>query len=98
MRNGEDQERSEGKKETILVTGTSGRIGYAIAKRLAEEQQSFNVVGFDRKAPSHPLPSAESLTMDSTNEETTRRGLQAIRDLHSDRIASVIHLAAYYDF
>ena len=89
---------SEGKKETILVTGTSGRIGYAIAKRLAEEQQSFNVIGFDRKAPSHSLPSAECLTVDLTNEESTRRGLQAIRDLHGDRIASVIHLAAYYDF
>jgi nucleoside-diphosphate-sugar epimerase len=98
MRNGEDQEMSEGKKETILVTGTSGRIGYAIAKKLAEEQQSFNVIGFDRKAPSHPLPSAECLTVDLTNEENTRRGLQAIRDLHGDRIASVIHLAAYYDF
>jgi NAD(P)-dependent dehydrogenase (short-subunit alcohol dehydrogenase family) len=33
MRKGEDREMSEGKKETILVTGTSGRIGYAIAKR-----------------------------------------------------------------
>src|SRR5215213_821296 len=98
MRKGEGQEMSEGKKETILVTGTSGRIGYAIAKRLAEEQQSFNVIGFDRKAPSHPLPSAECLTVDLTNEESTRRGLQAIRDLHGDRIASVIHLAAYYDF
>src|SRR5215204_3674824 len=98
MRKGEDREMSEGKKETILVTGTSGRIGYAIAKRLAEEQQSFSVIGFDRKAPSHPLPSAECLTVDLTNEESTRRGLQAIRDLNGDRIASVIHLAAYYDF
>jgi nucleoside-diphosphate-sugar epimerase len=89
---------SEGKKETILVTGTSGRIGYPLAKRLAEEQQSFNVIGFDRKAPSHPPPSAECLYVDLTNEESTRRGLQAIRDLHGDRIASVIHLAAYYDF
>jgi nucleoside-diphosphate-sugar epimerase len=89
---------SEAKEETILVTGTSGRIGYAIAKRLAEEQQSFNVIGFDRKAPSHPLTSAECLYVDLTDEESTRRGLQAIRDLHGNRIASVIHLAAYYDF
>ena len=94
MRKGEDREMSEGKKETILVTGTSGRIGYAIAKRLAEEQQSFNVIGFDRKSPSHPLPSPECLIVDLTNEESTRHGLKAIRDLHGDRIASVIHLAA----
>lgn len=85
---------SEG-KETILVTGSSGRIGYPLAKRLAE---SFNVVGFDRRAPSHPPPSAECLYVDLTVEESVRRGLQAIRDLHGDRIASVIHLAAYYDF
>ena len=98
MRNGEDRKMSEAKEETILVTGTSGRIGYAIAKRLAEEQQSFNVIGFDRKAPSHPLTSAECLYVDLTDEESTRRGLQAIRDLHGDRIASVIHLAAFYDF
>jgi nucleoside-diphosphate-sugar epimerase len=98
MRNGEDRKMSEAKEETILVTGTSGRIGYAIAKRLAKEQQSFNVVGFDLKAPSHPLTSVECLSVDLTDEQSTRRGLQAIRDLHGDRIASVIHLAAYYDF
>jgi nucleoside-diphosphate-sugar epimerase len=98
MVNGADRQVGEGKKELILVTGTSGRIGYAIAKRLAEEQQSFNVIGFDLKAPPHPLSSAECLTVDLTNEESTRRKLQAIRDHHGDRIASVIHLAAYYDF
>ncbi|MEP6895032.1 MAG: NAD(P)-dependent oxidoreductase [Chloroflexota bacterium] len=82
-------------KETILITGSSGRIGYPLAKRLAE---SFNVVGFDRRAPSHPPPSAECLYVDLTREESVRRGLEAIREMHGNRIASVIHLAAYYDF
>ncbi len=82
-------------KETILITGSSGRIGYSLAKRLAE---SFNVVGFDRRAPSHPPPSAECLYVDITIEESVRRGLEAIRELHGNHIASVIHLAAYYDF
>jgi UDP-glucose 4-epimerase len=86
---------SEGKKETILITGSSGRIGYSLAKRLAK---SFNVVGFDRKAPSHPPPSAECLYVDLTREKSLRRGLQAIRELHGERIVSVIHLAAYHDF
>jgi nucleoside-diphosphate-sugar epimerase len=80
---------------TILLTGASGRIGYPVAKRLAE---SFNVVGFDRRAPSHPPPSAECLYVDLTSDESLRRGLQAIRDLHGSRIVSVVHLAAYYDF
>lgn len=83
------------KKGTILITGASGRIGYPLAKRLAE---SFDVVGFDRRAPSHPPPSAECLYVDLTIDESLRRGLQAIRELHGNRIASVIHLAAYYDF
>jgi nucleoside-diphosphate-sugar epimerase len=82
-------------KETILITGTSGRLGYPLARRLAE---SYNVVGFDRRAPSHPPPSAECLYVDLTIEESVQRGLQAIRDLHGNRLASVIHLAAYYDF
>ncbi len=82
-------------KDTILITGSSGRIGYPLAKRLSE---SFNVVGFDRRAPSHPPPSAECLYVDLTSDESLRRGLQAIRELHGSRIASVIHLAAYYDF
>lgn len=82
-------------KGTILITGTSGRIGFPVAKRLAE---SYNVVGFDRRAPSHPPPSAECLYVDLTIDESVQRGLQAIRDLHGNRLASVIHLAAYYDF
>ena len=82
-------------KRTILITGTSGRIGYPLAKRLAE---SFNVVGFDRRAPSHPPPSAECLYVDLTSETSTQRGLEAIRELHGNRLAAVIHLAAYYDF
>lgn len=82
-------------KGTILITGSSGRIGYPLAKRLAE---SYNVVGFDRRAPSHPPPSAECLYVDLTLDESLRRGLQAIRELHGKRIVSVIHLAAYYDF
>jgi nucleoside-diphosphate-sugar epimerase len=82
-------------KATILITGTSGRIGHPVAGRLAE---SFNVVGFDRRAPSHPPPTAECLYVDLTIEESAQRGLQAIRELHGNRLASVIHLAAYYDF
>src|SRR5215470_6486209 len=82
-------------KGTILITGTSGRIGYPLARWLGE---SFNVVGFDRRAPSHPPPSAECLYVELTIDESVQRGLQAIRELHGNRLASVIHLAAYYDF
>lgn len=80
---------------TILVTGSSGYLGYPVAARLSA---SFDVVGFDRRAPSHPPPTAECLYVDLTSEASLRRGLEAVWDLRGDRLASVIHFAAYYDF
>jgi nucleoside-diphosphate-sugar epimerase len=82
-------------RETVLVTGSSGFLGYPVAKRLGN---SFNVVGFDRRAPPHPPPVAECLYVDVTSEASLRRGLDAVRELHGERLASVIHFAAYYDF
>lgn len=83
------------KRATVLVTGSSGFLGYAVAKRLTD---SFNVIGFDTRAPAHPPPSAECLYVDLTSEASLRRGLNAIRDLRGDHLASVLHFAAYYDF
>jgi nucleoside-diphosphate-sugar epimerase len=80
---------------TILVTGSSGFLGYHVARRLTA---SFAVVGFDRRAPSHPPPTAECLYVDLTTEQSLARGLDAVRDLHGDRLAAVCHFAAYYDF
>lgn len=81
--------------DTVLVTGSSGYLGYAVAQRLAS---SFTVVGFDRRQPAHPPPAAECLYVDVTSEASLRRGLVAVRERHGDRLASVVHLAAYYDF
>jgi len=43
-------------------------------------------------------PSAECLYVDLTIDESVQRGLQAICELHGNRLVSVIHLAAYYEF
>jgi len=82
-------------RDTILVTGSSGFLGYAVARALSG---AYNVVGFDRRAPSHPPPTAECLYIDLTTEPSLARGLDALRDLHGDRLAAVCHFAAYYDF
>jgi nucleoside-diphosphate-sugar epimerase len=81
--------------ETVLVTGSSGLIGSAVAERLAAR---FEVVGFDLKGPPHPPPTADRVEVDISSGASVRDGLRTLRKRHGERIASVIHLAAYYDF
>ncbi len=66
-----------------------------MAKRLGER---YAVVGFDRRAPSHPPPSAECIYVDLTSDASLRRGLEMVREMHGNTLASVMHFAAYYDF
>jgi nucleoside-diphosphate-sugar epimerase len=57
-----------------------------------------DVVGFDRKAPSPPPPDCTAVPVDITSDESVREGLRVIHEHHGAHVASVIHLAAYYDF
>lgn len=83
-------------KPLLLVTGSSGLIGAKVVDAFANEWQ---VVGFDVKEPRHPLPkTADWIECDLSNDESTRRALTTLKTKHGDRVGSVIHLAAYYDF
>jgi nucleoside-diphosphate-sugar epimerase len=82
-------------QEVILITGSSGLIGSAAVNRLAAR---FRVVGFDRDGPPHPPPAAECVCVDLTSDESVHEALARVRYGYGERIASVIHLAAYYDF
>jgi nucleoside-diphosphate-sugar epimerase len=89
------QKQKTSPKETVIVTGGSGLIGVATADRLAK---SYNVVIFDVRQPP-PLPSnAEWVEVDLTSDRSVERGLEHVRHHYGEQIASVIHLAAYYDF
>ena len=89
---------SGGEKETgiIIVTGSNGRIGDAVMRRFAG--RFSDVVGFDRKAPNPPPPGCTYVAVEITSDESVREGLRMIREHHGTRVASVVHLAAYYDF
>jgi nucleoside-diphosphate-sugar epimerase/uncharacterized membrane protein len=79
---------------TVLVTGSSGFLGRALIARLS---QRYDVVGLDFMLPDAPDPSAESIRIDLTSEPSVRAALARVRAGHGERIASVVHLAGYYD-
>lgn len=81
--------------ERILITGSSGLIGYVLSKRLANQ---FTVIGFDREGPPHPPPNVDCVSVDLTSDESVGHALTYVRERYGDTLASVIHLAAYYDF
>lgn len=88
--------KSNKQQEKILVTGSSGLIGFAVVERF--ERLGYEVIGFDREGPPHAPEAADCISVDVTSENSVRDGLRDLRSRHGDTLASVIHLAAYYDF
>ncbi|NWF74420.1 MAG: NAD-dependent epimerase/dehydratase family protein [Nitrospirae bacterium] len=81
---------------TLIITGSSGRIGSSFIDRIGE---SYTEVGLDRKGPPHPPPETEHvIDCDLSSDESVWSALDEVRLLGYKRIASVIHLAAYYSF
>jgi nucleoside-diphosphate-sugar epimerase len=87
-------------QETIIVTGSSGLIGNAVCDWLAKGAVPIQrrVVGFDRPGMPHPPPSADNVPCDLTSNDSVRDAIAYVRGQYGERVASVIHLAAYYDF
>lgn len=80
----------------IIVTGSNGNIGDAVMRRFVG--RFSDVIGFDRKAPKPPPPGCVYVPVDITSDESVRESLGVIRAHHGGHVASVVHLAAYYDF
>jgi nucleoside-diphosphate-sugar epimerase len=81
-------------KDTVIVTGSSGFVGKALVAELAA---CYEVIGLDRQT-SNELPSTATFEkIDLTSERSVRQSFKRIRQRHGSRIASVIHLAAYFD-
>ena len=82
-------------RPAVIITGCSGLIGGRLTSALHKQYQ---VIGLDLEAPEQLPEGAEWIRCDLTDEESVE---QALVDAHakiSGPIASVIHLAAYYDF
>lgn len=82
------------RKDTVIVTGSTGFIGSALVNSFANR---FALVGLDRAATLQPPPAAECVCIDLTSEDAVAAGLARVRTAYGARLASVIHLAAYFD-
>lgn len=80
----------------VVVTGGSGLIGSALIRRLAEH--GHRVVSLDLAGDPTSPPSVEFICTDLTSDDSVRRAIARVVDLHGHHVASVVHLAAFYDF
>ncbi|MCO6047492.1 NAD(P)-dependent oxidoreductase [Aeoliella sp. ICT_H6.2] len=81
--------------QLVIVTGSSGLIGGRICERL---KQQYTVVGLDIQKPESPVANVEYLDCDLTDDKSVDAALATVRNSHGRHVASVVHLAAYYDF
>ena len=79
----------------VLVTGSEGLIGDALVRALSRQ---YRVAGFDIARPHKDPVELDFLNCDFTKDESVRNALEELRRREGNRLASVIHLAAYYDF
>ncbi len=83
-------------RDIIVMTGCSGRVGTKVMGKF--KNGSYQIIGLDIVPPSNPPPNFEYIKMDISSKESVQKAFQDIHKRYGDRIASVIHLAAYYNF
>jgi nucleoside-diphosphate-sugar epimerase len=82
-------------KEVIIVTGSCGRIGSAVVKRLGE---NYSIVGFELLKALYASSTEELVPVDISSDESVKQAFTHIRHFYGNKIAAVVHLAAYYSF
>lgn len=83
------------RKPLLLVTGSSGLIGAKVVEAFAKDWQ---VVGFDVKKPRTMPKTVDWIECDLSKDESAKQARAVLKKRHGRHVASVIHLAAYYDF
>lgn len=80
----------------VLVTGSTGLIGSRVCDELGRDHA---VVGLDRDPPESESGGPDLwLECDLTDDASVEAALARLRSRCGARVASVVHLAAYYDF
>jgi nucleoside-diphosphate-sugar epimerase len=84
--------RAANRKPIVIITGAAGNLGQSLGKALSTE---YEIVGFDLRTHDSDFP---IIGMDLTSGPAVELALRKFRDSYGSKIASVIHLAAYFDF
>lgn len=79
-------------KPIILITGAAGNLGRSLAGALRDR---YAIVGLDTAAGGDDYPIIEA---DLTDPESLEAAMARVRAEHGARLASVVHLAAFFDF
>ncbi len=82
-------------KKVVIVTGSSGRIGTRVIERLKSEYQP---IGMDFVGVSSPFPEMEFVFVDLSSDESVKQAFDRVRYAYGNKIASIVHLAAFYSF
>lgn len=77
-------------KPVVLITGSEGRLGRAIAKELGDD---YLVVGFERACRND-----NCISVDLASGPALAQGCKELRQRHGSHLAAAIHLAAFYEF
>jgi len=79
-------------KPIVLITGAAGNIGRSLAEAL---QERYSIIGLDMAAGDTDYPVIE---VDLTDRKSVTDAVARIGSEYGRRIASVVHLAAFFDF
>ncbi len=86
-------------RPAVIVTGSSGLLGHPVCIRLAD--LGYQVYGFDRVGWPEPPKNHDNvrdIECDVTDSVSVRAAMTKVHQLTGGTLASVVHMAAYYDF
>jgi nucleoside-diphosphate-sugar epimerase len=83
---------SQTQKPIVVITGIAGAIGTSLARAL---EPGYTVVGLDLDCSGAAV---DCIEIDLGSGDSVELALRKFRERYGRRIASVVHLAAYFDF
>src|SRR5687768_13496617 len=85
-------EKASDERPIVLITGAAGNLGRSLGAAL---HRDYRIVGLDLAGEGADFP---LIGVDFTSDPAVELAFRKFREAFGSRIASVIHLAAYFDF